>query len=436
MKDIRELKFDIHATFFPGQHIVQPSWFAGRKLDFERALKSLCRPGASIIVYGERGVGKSSFVEMIKLVASGQDPYLLFRYGFHKLFPPDRFRYKIISIECDADTNTTTKVLQRLITSPNGIKSVISSRLDKTEISSKDKLGISLLKMFNFGFDDEAKKTFNEFKEETAIELFTNLIQTIEKEILLPAEGILICIDEFDLIEDNSKMASLIKTLSKNNIKFLISGIADTYESLIAGHQSVLRNFFQGKINIRPMLTEEVIDIFNLVEKNSEGTLNFSKAFLDGVVEQAQGFPYYAQLFGQLALDEVIEQNPLNRTYTIQGYHLKAGLKRLVEYEPDMDREYITIVNESPEREFVLRFLARQIPKKIKDKDLFTYCNKRSFLQSKQTLANLLGQRNPQFLIREKDSEFVFFSNALFKTFVNSREPIFLKIDKNELVLP
>ncbi len=77
---------NLYSTFFPGQQIEDPKWFAGRKFDIEKALKSLCSPGASIIVFGERGVGKSSFVEMIKLIATGNS-HLLYKYNFQKLFP-------------------------------------------------------------------------------------------------------------------------------------------------------------------------------------------------------------------------------------------------------------------------------------------------------------------------------------------------------------
>ena len=55
---------DIDNIFFPSQHITDPKWFAGRKGDIEKALQTLCTAGASMLIYGERGVGKTSFVEI------------------------------------------------------------------------------------------------------------------------------------------------------------------------------------------------------------------------------------------------------------------------------------------------------------------------------------------------------------------------------------
>ncbi len=434
MRDIKKLKFDLHSTFFPGQPIDNPMWFAGRKHDIERALKALCRPGASLMVYGDRGVGKSSFVEMVKLIATGNS-HLIYRHGFHKLFPPDKFKFRIIAVECDSETNTTNKVLQRLITSPYGIRQIINGKIDRIEKTVKDKFTIDLLKLFSGGFENENKTVLTDFKEESTIEIFSNLVQTISKDVLSNGEGLLIAIDEFDLVEDNSKMASLIKTLSKNNVKFLISGIADSYENLIAGHQSVMRQFFEGRVQIDPMKPEEIRDIYKLVEENSKGTLCFNEKFVDEVVDKSHGFPYYAQLFGQLGLDIAMERDNSEASVVVTTQHLKQGLEKLVEYEPILNRQYLEIIGENQEKEFVLKALARQIPKKIIDSHIFSYCTKNNLKDPKSILASLLSYRNPQFLIREKDSQYVYFSNSLFKTFVNSREPSLVKIIDNELKL-
>ena len=98
-------KIDLHNTFFPGHEIILPELFAGRRGELERALKALLRPGSSIIVYGKRGVGKTSFVEMIKLIAQGNHE-LIFRHNLHKLYPPRDLRFKVISVESFSNTVT------------------------------------------------------------------------------------------------------------------------------------------------------------------------------------------------------------------------------------------------------------------------------------------------------------------------------------------
>jgi hypothetical protein len=428
---------DLHSLFFHGQHIEDPKWFAGRKLDIERALKSLSSPGSSMVVFGERGVGKSSFLEMVKQIAVGNS-HLLFKHSLHKIYPAEKFKFKVVSIVCDADCTSTGKVLQRLITSPEGLKSLISSRIEKVESVIKDRATLDLFKLFTIGTSEEKKIVSSELREETIFELFTNLIISISKNILASGEGLLVVIDEFDLVTDSSKMASLIKNLSKGNVKFLVSGIAESYEKLLAGHQSVFRQLTYGRIEILKMNFNEVAEVFSIVEENTKRKVRFEETFIKEVFEKSNGYPYFVQLFGQLALDNHIETRGITDLFIIHPQYLKGGLKKLGLLESHMEKDYASIIRENPARELLLKFLAKQAPRKISDKEILTYCHKHGITQPepKYQLANLLAHRDPHFLTREReDSDFVYFINPLFKTFINSRDPLYLKYIKGDLVI-
>ncbi|MGN6396549.1 MAG: hypothetical protein ACTHMI_13355 [Mucilaginibacter sp.] len=430
-------QINLYSTFTPGQHIENPKGFAGRKFDLERALKSLCSAGSSIVVYGERGVGKSSFIEMIKLIATG-DTHLLFRHNLHKLFPPEKFKFKIISLECDAEANTTAKVLQRLITSPYGIKSIISSRIEKIEGTVKDRYSLDLLKIFSIGYENENKVTTTEFKEDSIFETFTNLVLTISKYVLQPNEGLLIAIDEFDLVTDSDKMASLIKTLSKNNIKFLLSGIAESYEQLLSGHQSISRQLFYGRIQIKPMVSSEVKDLFQLVEQNNNNKIRFEPSFTEEVISKSNGYPYYVQLFGQLALDNYAETKGLQTPIIIHKQYLSKGIQKLGSLEIEMENDYLNIIKENPIKEIILKFLARTISRKISNEEIYVQCHKVGIMPPipKNAIASLLGHREPQFLLREfEGSNYVQFTNPLFKIYAHTREPELIKMQNNEYVI-
>jgi len=56
---------NVDDTFFPGHQIVDPKLFSGRKNEIGQAVQALSRKGCSIIVYGDRGTGKTSILEMI-----------------------------------------------------------------------------------------------------------------------------------------------------------------------------------------------------------------------------------------------------------------------------------------------------------------------------------------------------------------------------------
>lgn len=426
-------QLDIHSLFFHSQHIDNPKWFAGRKYDIEKALKSLCSAGSSILVFGERGVGKSSFFEMVKQIAAG-NTYLLFKYNWHKLYPPEKFKFKVASIVCDADCTSTAKVLQRLITSPEGLKSIVSVRKEQIETLIKGKFSFDFLNVFKAGTEEERKIQSTEFNEDSIYELFTNVILAISKNILSNSEGLLISIDEFDMVTDSEKMSSLIKNLSQNNVKFIISGIADSYEQLMKGHKSIFRQLAYGRIEIIRMTYEEVEEVFKNIEVNSNYKIKFEENFIRDVFDKSSGYPYFVQLFGQLALDNYVETRGVNPPIFIHNQHLKSGLTKLRLFELQMEKDYISIVKENSSRELLLKFIGRQKQKRIKDETILAYCHTHGVTQPepKYLLANFLSNRDPQFLIREKeDSDFIVFTDPLFKTYINSREPDYLK-HKNE----
>ncbi|MEN8134346.1 MAG: P-loop NTPase fold protein [Thermodesulfobacteriota bacterium] len=427
-------QFDIHDIFSPAQEILNPDKFAGRKNSIAKAIKALCRPGTSILVYGERGAGKTSFIEMVKLIAQDQVE-LIHRYKMSRLKPPSGFKYKILSIECDEDVDTTEKVLQRLITSPEGISGLIGPCIEKIETTVKNSLSIKLLQnLMSVGFSGEEKITAKSFQEVSVYELFTNLILIINQNVLKEGEGLLITIDEFDRVKDNSKMASLIKTLSKNKTKFLISGIATSYTELIKAHASIERQLYDGKIKISPMSDDEIDNLFVLANRNSNNLITYEKGFIKEVKERSYGFPYYVQLFGQLALDHVISVNGYDNKFRLAKKHLINGLKEFAEYEPKLEEIYKTVVGNDQERELLLKALAAQIPNRIDQDNVFGFCRKRGVRDPKKVLSVLLSIKEPEFLKRV-DTRGISFKDPLFKIYSKVRSPLYLKETKEGLSL-
>jgi hypothetical protein len=230
-------------------------------------------------------------------------------------------------------------------------------------------------------------------------------------------------------------MASLIKTLSKNNVKFLLSGIAESYDQLLLGHQSIARQLVYGRINITPMTLEETTDIFDIISKNYNNAIRFEPSFIKEVWEKSKGFPYFVQLFGQLSLDNYAETTGLNQTpMIIHNKYLRHGLKKFAHYEYQMEKDYLSIIKENALKESMLKFMARHLAKKIKDEEIFSFCYK-SGVQAplpKNTLSSLLAHRDPHFLVRENDnSDYVYFIDPLFKVYANSREPELINTKSN-----
>ena len=425
---IRFMNISIHDTFTPGDTIDNPEKFAGRKGDIERALLALSRKGCSLMVYGERGVGKSSFSNMIKKIAQGDD-YLIYKYKFHKVYEPNRFIFRVASVTCDSMTKSVEDVLQRLITSPDGLRNIFKYKVEYIESEDGSKFGINI-NPFSSTENSNVKYKISYYKEQSIFEIFTNIIIFIKNNLLRKNEGLLIHIDEFDRVENKGPLASLIKSLSKDNIKFLISGIATDYKELLLGHQSIVRQLYQGRIKINPMTRNEMDALFDLASEQNKKRITFNSSFRDMVYNISQGLPYFIQLSGQLALDSFSKTN-LAKRGSINSEHLKSGLNKLVEYEPELDDLYFSIIGDKKEREILLKGIASQFSKRVSRRFVNEYCKKRNLINSKGILTQLLAFRDKnkycgnEQIIKSIGNDYVSFTSILFKLFVRSRESIF-----------
>lgn len=429
-KGIEMTQLNFHNIFSPSQEIIDPDKFAGRIQNIKQSIKALCRDGASMIVYGDRGVGKTSFVEMVKLIAQGQVE-LIHRYKLKNFAPPNGFQYKVICIECDEDVDSTEKVLHRLITSPEGIRGLLGPQLEKIETTVKEQHTLNLFKtIISFGGSSEEKTTQSYDKELNVVELFNNLVLIINQSILRKNEGLLIVVDEFDKVLDNRVFSSIIKTLSKGKIKFLISGIAENYFQLLESHASIERQLFHGKIRISPMSRDEIQNVFELATKNSNQMLNFEKSFINEVADRSNGYPYYVQLFGQLALDFCVENYGIECSLNLNKSHLIGGLKNFALYQPELEKIYLIAIGATPEKELLLKALSVQLPIRIDQTNVFNYCITRGLSNPKNVLSSLLSLKNPEILHRI-DKDKIEFRDPLFKIFANIRKPEFIveKID-------
>ncbi len=116
-----------------------------------------------------------------------------------------------------------------------------------------------------------------------------------------------IVLDEFDRVEDDdslSLMADTVKSLSDHLVetKLVIVGVADSIDQLIGEHESVQRAF--EEVNMPRMSEDEVIEV---VEKGLlEAEMKVAPAARTRIVKLCEGLPHYAHYLslhaGQFAL--------------------------------------------------------------------------------------------------------------------------------------
>lgn len=202
-------------VFTPGAPIDKRDFFAGRIHQLERVMDTIPSPGRHPIIFGQRGVGKTSLANILGEVL------------------PDVWAVKV---NCDG-SDTFGSIWERVLQKASVSFKKAAFGFSQTEIEEKTTLRTLL------SHDGEIGPS--------------HVAQVLD---LLKRPAVFI-IDEFDRVSDNdakAQMADLIKNISDNNryLTIALVGVGDSISELIGEHPSVQRNLVQ--IELPPMSDQEL----------------------------------------------------------------------------------------------------------------------------------------------------------------------------------
>ena len=257
--DMHTLALRLGSVFSPATPVNQATLFAGRKSQLEAISDSVNQQGLHTVLFGERGVGKTSLANVL--------PEFLRNAGIEDL--------TVSKINCD-----TT----------DSFSSIWRKALREIQISMESPaLGFTHQTiMSNETLDHMVQK-------DPSPEDIRYLLQRVGGRLLL-------VVDEYDRLEDGSVsrlMADTIKALSDHSVNatIILVGVADTVDQLIAEHQSIDRCLVQ--VHMPRMSSEELADILDKglfqVGMDIEDTARFLVTFL------SQGLPHYTHLLGLIS---------------------------------------------------------------------------------------------------------------------------------------
>lgn len=208
-------------------------YFVGRENDLKKLFDHVGIPGNNVIIYGERGVGKTSL-------------------GF-------QLKRRLEEINIKTKWFEATSFIKNL-------DGVLYSILDELDILIKKGLSTSsLMKVFQ---------------------------KEVQKKYELNSDNeVIIFIDEFDRIPDKSGFASLIKTI--RIARFVIIGVADNYKELIQDHNSIERKL--SYLNLSTLDVNAIKEFHNLVESDLGKKIKFCNDYQKKMWEYSNGFPYILQ---------------------------------------------------------------------------------------------------------------------------------------------
>ncbi len=284
IKNPEWLKHEIGQLFTPATPINEKDLFAGRGKQIEDVVKTVNQRGRHAIIYGERGVGKTSLANVLSS---------FFGAAAKAVLAPRE--------ECHtADTYHTLwgRILGRIKTS--------------------ESLGFSGKKEGNI----------------TLADLYAHMPLTpdVIREALGKASEnylLIIIVDELDRLSDprdNQLFADTIKTLSDYAVKatLVLVGVADAVDELIAGHESIQRNLQQ--IPMPRMSPKELRQIVN--DRLPKVGMTIRGEALNKICALSRGLPHYTHLISQFSAWAAVDGDSLEITID----HVNSAVKEAISH--------------------------------------------------------------------------------------------------------
>lgn len=256
------LRAEVFDSFTPGKHIKELSMFAGRRDVVQRLQDVAQEEGRNAIIFGEKGVGKTSLAEV-------------FHKGLNVIDAQSGVQKRsVVAIHVNADTKDSfdslwRKVFRR-INRPN---SSLTVDLDYTGPIEPDHVVLEL-------------------------ERFT------------PNQMPIVIIDEYDRIEEidcRVLVTDLIKalTLCRNNPTIVLVGIAENIMQLVHDHSSIAgRNLVQ--VHMKRMSRPELRQI--VTTRLRRIGMEITEDALWRVEYFSAGLPAYAHSLGKFAAFQAIKR--------------------------------------------------------------------------------------------------------------------------------
>ena len=258
-------------AFTPHGPIDEDALFAGRSGLTLDVIDVVFQKGCHAIIYGERGVGKTSFANIL--------------------------RDKIFS------RSSTIKVSKRNCTATHNYKTIWQDIFDDYIIEGR-------------------KSTEYITDNTTAYDIYKIF------DMLSPSERTVIVIDEFDRVKDTStfeKMADTIKYLADfgSRATIIIVGVGQNVHDLFGGHPSIHRNIRQIK-----MPKMDRAELLAILDKRMQ-ILNMSAAegIVSKIIDLSQGFPGFTHLIAQAAFRAAVARKEM----TVSDFDLRSGIQRCVD---------------------------------------------------------------------------------------------------------
>jgi hypothetical protein len=282
---IENARMQAGQVFTPGSPVNERDLFSGRIDQFSTVIDAVTQRGYHAVMFGERGVGKTSLANIISTGLQGSGSWLVPR------------------VTCDAADTFST--LWR-----KAFRDVIMTR-------KQPGLG--------FAADDttEHESLVNSLPEDLTPDHVRRVLSDLARGTTL-----LVVFDEFDRIRDVETtllIADTIKALSDYAVAatILLIGVADSVGELIAGHASIERALVQI-----PMPRMSKKEITQIVTKGAERLeVSFTREAIDEISSLSQGLPYITHLLSLHSVRAALSRDSV----TVSEADVLGGMNKALE---------------------------------------------------------------------------------------------------------
>jgi Cdc6-like AAA superfamily ATPase len=263
-EDWAALRAEITEAFSPGAPVQERDLFSGRAAQIASLEDAVTQRGRHAIVYGERGVGKTSLANVLPLVMHRPNKELIY--------------VRVNADPTDSFVSLWKKVFKRM-----------SYVVNKGE--------------------GAATRTI---AEDFGSELSPDDVQLVLSEFTSNHIPIIV-LDEFDRLKDRTAtqlVADTIKALSDYSVNatVVVVGVAEDVSTLIQGHESITRSLVQIKM---PRMSTEELKQLILTRYGRCGITTDADAVWK-MIFLSRGLPYYTHLLAMHAARHAIDNHKLS----------------------------------------------------------------------------------------------------------------------------
>jgi energy-coupling factor transporter ATP-binding protein EcfA2 len=285
--------------FRPGS-VVGPGMFSGRYEELETLEKVLFQTKHGnpqhFLVVGERGIGKSSLLLFLQMLAKGQVSFK----------QTERFNFLVVNIELDPSTGYADIIkkigaeLERVAASQQRVKELAKSVwtfLSRWEV---------------FGVKYKTQETLRETGPHELLEDLTYTVERLLSAIQPEFDGILFLIDEADKPPASTHLGEFVKLFTERltkrgceNVAVGLAGLPTVMRKLTESHPSSMRVL--RMLHLEPLTPSERIDVVRkgLVQANEKNgfEVNITELAESIISTFSEGYPHFIQQFSFSAFE-------------------------------------------------------------------------------------------------------------------------------------